>query len=145
MKKSDLITVILIAVIGTIAAFFLVNSILGDPNEKTVTFSYVANDLSELAQPDEEVFNSVAINPTIEVTVGSCVDLDQDGQLGTAELLVCGEPVSEDVTDAMNTKTNNGGASENENTEDSEVERTLQQVQGRQSGGDSSSGTSGGE
>lgn len=91
MKQSDIFTLILIAGIGTLAAFFACNAILGDPNEAKTSFTRLSSVIeSNLVQPDPEVFNEDAINPTIEVYVGDCVDVDQNGLLDRAELIACG-------------------------------------------------------
>lgn len=91
MKQSDIVTLILIAGIGTLAAFFACNAILGDPNEAKVEFKTVSRVIdSEVKMPDPEIFNSGAINPTIEVYVGDCEDIDQNGILDMAELIACG-------------------------------------------------------
>lgn len=91
MKRSDIYSLVLIAGIGTLASFLACNAILGDPNEAKVEFTTVREVLtSELASPDEEIFNSTAINPTIEVYVGDCEDIDQNGMLDKAELIACG-------------------------------------------------------
>ena len=90
MRQSDIFTVLLVGTIGVIASFFLVNMLLGDPNEKSVTFKTIEVVDAGLAAPDPEVFNSEAINPTVEVFVGDCVDRDQNGVLDEAELIACG-------------------------------------------------------
>lgn len=90
MKQSDIFTVLVVATVGIVASFFLVNMILGDPNEKSVTFKKIEVVDAGLAVPDPEVFNSEAINPTVEVYVGDCVDRDQNGELDEAELIACG-------------------------------------------------------
>lgn len=91
MKLSDYITVFMIAIAGTILAYFLTNSLLGDPKEKTVSFEYVEPITADLEQPDSELFNAGAINPTVEIYVGSCKDLDQDGSIDEGELVECGQ------------------------------------------------------
>lgn len=90
MKQSDIFTLILIAGIGTLAAFFVCQTLLGDPNQATTKFKTVNRVISrELVTPNPEVFNSTAINPTIEVYVGDCEDIDQNGILDEAELAAC--------------------------------------------------------
>lgn len=90
MKQSDIFTLILVAGIGTLAAFFACRALLGDPNEATTTFKTLNRVLSsELVAPDPEVFNSTAINPTIEVYVGGCEDIDKNGILDDQELAAC--------------------------------------------------------
>ena len=90
MRQSDVFTVILVAGIGTVVAAILFNLILGDPDAKYVTFKTVEVVPASLAQPDPEVFNPDAINPTVEVYVGECEDIDQDGELNEAEQSACG-------------------------------------------------------
>lgn len=90
MRQSDVFTLILIAGIGTLAAFFACNSLLGNPDEASVKFKTVTRVIdSELVEPDLEVFNSTAINPTVEVFVGNCEDIDQNGILDETELKAC--------------------------------------------------------
>lgn len=95
MKQSDIITVILIAVVGVIVSAFACNALLGNPDDASVSFKTVEVIESGLAQPDPEVFNTSALNPTVEVYVGNCEDVDQNGTLDSAELLACGQTVEE--------------------------------------------------
>lgn len=102
MKQSDIFTLILIAGIGTLAAFFLCNAIMGDPNDAKVEVKRPSHVIaSELAVPDAEIFNSTAINPTIEVYVGDCEDIDHNGMLDQAELIACGKEDVDTVTAEM--------------------------------------------
>ena len=120
MKMQDLISSVSIAIIGTILAYFLMNSLLGDPKEKTVSFEYLTGASSDLAEPDDEIFNSGAINPTVEVYIGSCVDRNQDGLLDEAELVECGQAQSEintGVTSSDDYLYENNGLSNDENEE----------------------------
>ena len=90
MRQSDIFTIIIVATVGVLVSTFLVNMILGDPNDKSVTFKTIDVIQATLASPDPEVFNSEAINPTVEIYVGDCVDRDQNGTLDEAELIACG-------------------------------------------------------
>lgn len=91
MKQSDIFTLILIAGIGTLAAFFLCNAIMGDPDLATTEFKALSSVIdNKLVAPDPEIFNGNAINPTVEVYVGDCEDIDQNGILDMAELVACG-------------------------------------------------------
>ncbi len=99
MKQSDIFTLILIAGIGTLAAFFLCNAIMGDPDDAKVEFKKLSSVISaDLATPDAEIFNSSAINPTIEVYVGDCEDIDHNGLLDRFELIACGKEDVDTVT-----------------------------------------------
>ena len=72
---------------------------MGDPDEASITFKALAKPVeSALVAPDQEVFNSSAINPTVEVYVGACEDVDQNGILDAAELEAC-TTVEEDSED----------------------------------------------
>lgn len=100
MKQSDIFTLILIASIGTLAAFFVCQTLLGDPSTASVKFKTVNRTLSSsLVQPDPEVFNSTSINPTIEVYVGECEDIDQNGILSETELEICRQQAEDDDND----------------------------------------------
>ena len=103
MKVSDYISVISIAVFGTIIAYFLMNGILGDPKDKVVKFEYLASSTSELVAPDSEIFNSGAINPTVEVYIGTCRDLNGNGVIDREELVECGE--DQEFSDGATTTT----------------------------------------
>ena len=90
MKQSDIFSIILVASVGTLAAFFICQSIMGDPNKASVKFKALTEVVSQkLVDPDPEVFNSTAINPTVEVYVGDCEDVDQNGILDELELEIC--------------------------------------------------------
>lgn len=90
MKRADVFTIIAVTLVGIIVSVSLMNLLVGDPNQKSVTFKSVEVVEASLAQPDPEVFNPDAVNPTVEVYVGECIDRDQDGQLDEAELIACG-------------------------------------------------------
>lgn len=67
--KTDLFTSIVIFVIGTVVAFVTATMIIPgieDFDIKTVN----VNTNTSLTEPDDEVFNYRAINPTVEVYVG---------------------------------------------------------------------------
>ena len=125
MKKSDILTVIMVATVGTVVAAILCNMLLGDPNNKSVTFKNVEVVEPSLATPDPEVFNVEAINPTVEVYVGNCVDQDQDGKLSDEELAVCGRGIAGGDSDVQeNSEKNNGTVQQltnGDNTQDSVV------------------------
>lgn len=98
MKQSDIFSLILVASVGTLVAFFACRAIMGDPNNAQTKFTTVNKVVSAaLAQPDPEIFNSTAINPTIEVYVGECEDIDQNGILDQAELAACARDQEENT------------------------------------------------
>lgn len=114
MKLSDYVSVIMIAVFGTVLAYFLTNSLLGDPKDKTVSFEYIETITSDLTEPDSELFNAGAINPTVEIYVGSCVDRNSDGVIDEGELAECGQATPE-------SESSDGEGNEEELDEDNEA------------------------
>ena len=69
--KTDLATAIVAAIFGIVIAFFATNLFFGkaeDFSHKVVDTTVEAN----LAEPNPEVFNYRALNPTVEVCVGEC-------------------------------------------------------------------------
>lgn len=117
MKKTDLFAVAVIAVIGTVIASVVCNMLLGDPNESSVTFKTIMPISSKLESPDPEIFNADAINPTVEVYVGSCIDEDRDGELSSAELVACNKELPFDYEEEE----------ESEETEEDETQEDEEQ------------------
>ena len=71
MKKTDIAMIIFIASVGVIIAYFIASSIpflkLPEDGVKVQTIREIN---SHIEQPDAKIFNSEAINPTVEVIVG---------------------------------------------------------------------------
>lgn len=97
MKQSDIFTIIIIASIGMVGAFFASNAILGNPDDLVLKHKNISPISTEVVEPDPETFNPEAINPTVEVYVGQCEDVDQNGILDRAELVACGKASPEEV------------------------------------------------
>lgn len=71
MKKTDIAMIILIASVAVIGAFFVGNSLpFLKPSEEGVKVKTIDPITAEIEEPDPEVFNKDAINPTVEVVVG---------------------------------------------------------------------------
>lgn len=68
MKKTDIAMIVLIAAISITAAFFLTQKLLGDQKE-TVRVKTIDAVESGLEKPDPKIFNSNAINPSVEVQI----------------------------------------------------------------------------
>lgn len=76
--KTDLTTSILAAVIGVIIAFFVCNMFI--PGIEDFTIKTLGTNLTySLAEPNSEIFNYRAVNPTVEVYVGQCKEYDANG------------------------------------------------------------------
>ena len=88
--KTDLVTAIGAAIVGFLIAFFVTDLLTEDI--KDFTFTTVDSKVStELKEPDPEVFNYYALNPTVEVYIGSCIEYDENGE--------CVEILTEEVSD----------------------------------------------
>ncbi|MBO7718465.1 hypothetical protein J6S37_03170 [Candidatus Saccharibacteria bacterium] len=80
--KNDLITSIALAVVGILIAYFVTNLLIDQMMPlasfpvKTITSSVDTN----LVDPDPEVFNYKAIDPTVEVYVGDCTEYNERGE-----------------------------------------------------------------
>ena len=62
-----------------------------NPDDAKISFKTVSPIDITVQMPDPEMFNVNAINPTVEVYIGKCVDADQDGVLSDAEKVACNE------------------------------------------------------
>lgn len=71
MKKTDIAMIILVTAFGIGVGYLVASNIsfLKVP-EKGVEVQTVREISSEISQPSDDVFNSNAINPTVEVFVG---------------------------------------------------------------------------
>lgn len=71
MKKTDIAMIILIASISVIAAYFTASSLpLFQDVNKPVKVKVATPISEEVEKPDPDLFNSDAINPTVEVIIG---------------------------------------------------------------------------
>lgn len=72
MKKSDIAMIVLIAGISMLTAYLIGNNIpaLKAPS-KGVSVDTVQSISSDVKEPSTSVFNSDAINPTVETVIGS--------------------------------------------------------------------------
>lgn len=102
MKQSDIFSIVIIAVVGTLASYFAVNAFLDNPDNASATITTIQAISPELAVPDSELFNPNAINPTVEVMIDGCKDLDQNGIIDYQELVACDKITPE--TPAENTE-----------------------------------------
>ncbi len=71
MKKADIAMIVLIAGLGIAIGYIVASNIsfLKVP-EKGITVQTVQEISADVTKPDTAVFNSNAINPTVEVFVG---------------------------------------------------------------------------
>ena len=75
MKKSDIAMIIFIAAISVMIAYFVVKSLplLAAPS-KPVQVNRIEAYSADAGEPDPAVFNSDAVNPTVNVTIGGSPD-----------------------------------------------------------------------
>lgn len=104
MKQSDIFSIIIIATAGTLASYFAVNAILGNPDDATAVITTINPISPNLEEPDSELFNPEAINPTVEVMIDGCKDLDHNGIIDYAELVACGKIEAETPQQQDNTE-----------------------------------------
>lgn len=95
MRRSDIFTVTFVASVGILLTFIACSFLIGDPDTRYLKHKTIGKITADLTSPDPEVFNVDAINPTVEVYVGSCEDVDRNGILDRAELVACGRATPE--------------------------------------------------
>lgn len=70
MKQSEIATIILIASISVMTAYFVANAVIGQPTGDSAKVKTITPITSDITAPDKTIFNKDAINPTIEVEIG---------------------------------------------------------------------------
>jgi len=71
MKKTDIAMIVLIASISIIVAYSVANQLFGGVKASTATVKTISPISSKITQPDPTIFNSNAINPSVEIQVDS--------------------------------------------------------------------------
>ena len=74
MKKSDIAMIILTASVSILVAYFVAKALIGDTANQSITVKTTEQITTDIDKPDSSVFNSNAINPTVQVIIG-----DQSG------------------------------------------------------------------
>ena len=76
--KTDLATTVITAIFGVVVAYFVCNLFISEtPN----SFSFTTVDSSvstSISDPNPEIFNYKALNPTVEVYVGNCREYNEN-------------------------------------------------------------------
>lgn len=71
MKKSDIAMIILIASVSAMIAFLIGNQLsILRPDPKGVKVPTTTAIQSDVSEPDKTLFNSQAINPTVQTVIG---------------------------------------------------------------------------
>ena len=68
MKKNDLAALLVIIVIGGVFSYFIANAVIGKPKNNPVQVETVTTIAPTFPTPDSRVFNSEAVDPTVEVS-----------------------------------------------------------------------------
>ncbi len=77
--KTDLVTAIVAAILGAVLSYFVTNLFIGPIED--FSFSTINSSIgADVVEPDVEIFNFKALNPTVEVYVGECKELDENGE-----------------------------------------------------------------
>ena len=128
MKQSDVFSIIFVAGVGVLVSFFACQAIMGDPDDAVISFTALRTPITAtLAIPEPEVFNSTAINPTVEVYVGDCEDRDNNGILDEAELVACGRLDGASVTVEVDDTDENEAQSVDEQAGDDQGNSEVEQ------------------
>ena len=129
MRRSDIFTVTFVASVGVLLTFIACSFLLGDPDTRYLKHKTIGKITADLTSPDPEVFNVDAINPTVEVYVGSCEDVDRNGILDRAELVACGRATPETAAEEeKKEKAEEKKKEETEKTSDDENEDSKTKV-----------------
>ncbi len=67
MKKNDIASLVLIAAIAGVIAYFVANAVVGQPKNNPVQVEKVTPIQATFPTPDSRVFNDKAIDPTVEI------------------------------------------------------------------------------
>ena len=71
MKKSDFAMILLIASASALIAYFVASAIFGGISNSSVKVKTIDPINSTIVAPDSSIFNKNAINPAVEVQIGS--------------------------------------------------------------------------
>lgn len=71
MKRTEIAMIILIASLSVMISYFGGQALIGDVRNTSVNVKTADSITSNIATPDPAVFNSKAVNPTVEVIIGS--------------------------------------------------------------------------
>lgn len=67
MKKSDVVTIILLIVISGIVAYIVAGTVIGKPQNNPVQVEQVTKIDATFPTPDSRIFNDKAIDPTVQI------------------------------------------------------------------------------
>jgi len=107
--KTELATSIGAAIAGILIAYFVTGLFIGPIAE--VSFPSIDESVNmDLSDPDPELFNYKALNPTVEVYVGDCAEYNEAGECieeVTEEQIQSIENLSTDQSESSGTEQEN--------------------------------------
>ena len=110
--KNDLATAIIAAITGVLLAYFISNMVIGNFAKSSDKVKNVDSTVSsDLADPDEEVFNYKALNPTGEVYVGDCTEVNMYGECVDES----SNQIDQGIIDEDSSDTSNNDSSDSDN------------------------------
>lgn len=71
MKKSDIAMIILIASVSVMIAYFVASSLFGGSGNTSQKVQTIDSINSTIVEPSPDIFNTNAINPSVEVQINS--------------------------------------------------------------------------
>ena len=71
MKKTDIAMIVLIASVSILVSFFATRAIFGGAANENIKVKTIEKIDATIVEPDAAIFNANAINPAVEVQVGS--------------------------------------------------------------------------
>lgn len=69
MKRNDIAIIILIAGFSAVLTYVVASTVLANYTQQTTTVKEIIKISPELAKPDPTIFNSNAINPSVQVNI----------------------------------------------------------------------------
>lgn len=69
MKRSEIASIVFIAAVSILLAFFITQAIFGGSANESVKVKTIEPITATVLDPDPAIFNTSAINPTYEVTI----------------------------------------------------------------------------
>lgn len=68
MKQNEIASLLIIALVTGVLAYFIANAVIGSPDNNPVQVEKVTPIQSSFPNTDERVFNEDAIDPTVEIS-----------------------------------------------------------------------------
>jgi len=112
MKKVDIIVCFALAILSAILSVVISRAAFGDPESAVAIIEVVDEISSDVYPPDPLIFNTRAIDPTIEICIG---DMNQGSDINADECYNWGEIIHDNCNPEIdpNCPPNSGSNGEN--------------------------------